>query len=93
MNIVEILLENYSDRERVTFTGNYLRMFTDSSVLISGWLSMDNIKKLFKTILDDDFNVQSDAIMTVQVSCDLTLQNQSNDYFSNYSATSERTIP
>jgi len=41
-------------------------MFTDSPVLICGWLSIDNMKKLFQTIKSEDFNVQSDAIETTQ---------------------------
>jgi len=65
-NIVSNLIDKYTDRERVTFIGSYLRMFTDSSVLICGWLSINNMKKLFQTIKDEDFNVQSDAIMTTQ---------------------------
>ena len=65
--IVSNLIDKYPDRERVTFIGSYLRMFTDSPVLICGWLSLDNMKKLFQTIKDEDFNVQSDAIMTTQV--------------------------
>lgn len=68
--IVGNLIDKYVDRERVTFIGSYLRMFTDSPVLICGWLSIENMKKLFQTIKSEDFNVQSDAIETTQVSED-----------------------
>lgn len=64
--IVGNLIDKYVDRERVTFIGSYLRMFTDSPVLICGWLSIENMKKLFQTIKSEDFNVQSDAIETTQ---------------------------
>ena len=68
IEIVDSLLSKYADRGRVTFIGNYLRMFTDSSVLIVGWLSLANMRKLFATITDDDFNVEADSMQTLQVS-------------------------
>lgn len=33
-----------------------------------GWLNLDHIRKLKKLVLEQDFNVQSDALETMRVS-------------------------
>ena len=82
--IVDNLLDKYADRGRVTFIGNYLRMFTDSPVLIVGWLSLANMRKLFATITDDDFNVEADAMQTLQVSHKTFSQLRKHIQFQNF---------
>ena len=66
--IIESLLQKYADREMVTFVGNYLRLFTDSPGLIKGWLNVSRVKTLLRTVLDDDYHIQADAMATIQVS-------------------------
>ena len=64
--IIDGLLKKYADEELVTFIGVYLRMFTDSSGLVNGWLNVIRIKTLLWTVQNEDYNIQTDAVMTLE---------------------------
>ena len=62
--IVSDLLDKYTYKDEVVHIGNYLKLFTDSPVLVDGWFSILNIRKLFSTLKSEDFTVESMAIET-----------------------------
>ena len=65
---IDALLRKYSNREKVTIVGSYLRMFTTSSQLAKGWLEMERVELLLRMVLDDDYTIVADAIETARVS-------------------------
>lgn len=65
---IDALLRKYSNREKVTIVGSYLRMFTTSSQLAKGWLEMERVEILLRMVLDDDYTIVADAIETARVS-------------------------
>ena len=67
-DIIDNLLQKYSNREKVTIVGSYLRLFTTSSQLARGWYEMHRIEALLRLVLDDDYTVVADAIETARVS-------------------------
>ena len=64
--LVSGLLAFYNQREIVNFAGTYLRILTDSPKLVSLWLRIDLVKQLVGVVRETDFNVQSEAIQTMQ---------------------------
>lgn len=60
------LLAKYDRHEVAAFVGQYLRTFLASEKLIAGWQSLDSLRKLRDLVLISDFNVQSDALETMQ---------------------------
>ena len=68
--VVGSLLNKYGKHDAATLVGIYLRLFTRTEELMeAGWLDLNHIKLLKKLVLDPDFNVQSDALETMRVSC------------------------
>ena len=65
---IDALLRKYSNREKVTIVGSYLRMFTTSSQLAKGWLEMERVEILLRMVLEDDYTIVADAIETARVS-------------------------
>ena len=67
-SILESLLSQYENQEYTHFVGEYLRMFAQYPVLLKCWCKMSRIQKLLKVILNNNFNIQSDAVETTIVS-------------------------
>ena len=65
-DLVTGLLAFYNQREIVNFAGTYLRILTDSPALVPLWLRIDLVKQLVGVVRETDFNVQSEAIQTMQ---------------------------
>ena len=66
--LIDALLDQYSDTDNVSFVGEYLRIFAQYPSLLPSWYDLSKIKRLLQVILNPEFNIQSDAIHTVQVS-------------------------
>ena len=52
----------------MSFVGEYLRLFALYPLLLPTWFNLECIRSLLKVVLQTDFNIQGDAIQTVQVS-------------------------
>jgi len=63
--IIDNLLKKYSNPDLTSLVGVYLRIFTDSSKLVSAWLDIDRIKTLLWTIKNEDFNIQTEVATTL----------------------------
>ena len=66
--ILDSLLSQYEDPDKVHFVGEYLRMFTSYPALLKCWCKMSRIEKLLRVILNFNFTIQSDAVETTMVS-------------------------
>ena len=64
--ILKHLLSMYNDIDNVSFMGEYLRMFTVYPALLPCWYNLEYIKELTQVIFQPEFNIQSDAIQTLQ---------------------------
>lgn len=64
--ILKHLLSMYNDIDNVSFMGEYLRMFTVYPSLLPCWYNLEYIKNLIQVIFQPEFNIQSDAIQTLQ---------------------------
>lgn len=64
--LLDQLLDQYVDVDNVSFVGEYLRAFVKYPTLLPAWFDLNRIKKLLLVILQPEFNIQSDAIETVQ---------------------------
>lgn len=60
------LLPKYKKHDIAPFVGTYFRLFATSEKLVSGWQDEGHLAALSQLILDTDFNVQSDALETLQ---------------------------
>ena len=66
--IIDKLLGQYEHTDNVYFVGEYLRFFTRIPTLLRCFMNVYLIKVLLRTVLNTDFNIQGDAVETIEVS-------------------------